>query len=67
MKDLELRLRLLEGRNQLGACLECECQRLNAQARGESGPVNPCSHKPGLTLLDALRGLVSTEQEHAIG
>jgi hypothetical protein len=64
MKDLERRLRLLEGGNRLGACIECECERLNTHVSGAPWQTSTCHHEPRFALLDALRGLNSLEQKH---
>jgi hypothetical protein len=65
MQSLDKRLRLLEAWMQSTGCLECECERLNAPARLAPSSGNRCTHRLGLTLLDALRGLNSTEATNA--
>jgi hypothetical protein len=64
MQSLERRLELLEAGSRPGACLECECARLNAVANRADAPA-ACSHRPGLTLMDALVGLSTMEARHA--
>lgn len=63
MRDLDRRLRLLEASGQ-GACLECECARLN-HAAGEGEEVKACNHRSALTLLDVLELLNKKEMTHA--
>jgi hypothetical protein len=65
MLSLDKRLRLLERGMQPTRCLECECERLNAPARLAPSSAHGCTHRRGLTLLDALRGLNATEVTNA--
>jgi hypothetical protein len=64
MGSLERRLRVLEAWSRPGACLECECARLNEGPAAATGPKQqPCSHPRGGTLVDALRGLNNAPSE----
>jgi hypothetical protein len=65
MHNLDKRLRLLETWMHPGNCLECECERLNTVAVGNRDTVQVCTHRPGMTLLDALKGLNVMEVRHA--
>lgn len=55
--NLASRLRLLEAWNDPAHCLDCEMDRLNRAVAGEPERVGFCTHRPGLTLRDALVGL----------
>jgi hypothetical protein len=65
MQSLDKRLRLLEAWMRPTGCLECECERLNAAANLGPVPLAHCTHRRGLSLLDALRGLNSMGVQHA--
>jgi hypothetical protein len=65
MQNLDKRLRLLETWMQPTGCLECECERLNAAVSIDADRAQACTHRRGLSLLDALRGLNSMEVRHA--
>jgi hypothetical protein len=65
MASLERRVRLLEAWSLPAKCLECEMRRINASVAGDSEPAQPCTHRRGLGLLEALIGLNGMETRHA--
>jgi hypothetical protein len=65
MARLEQRVRLLEASARPANCLECEMERLNLAAASSLEPAKACTHRRGVTLLDALMGLNAMEIAHA--